>query len=720
MIENLLDELNEKQKLAVTTINNPLRIIAGAGSGKTKVITSKIAYLILEKQVAPWKILAVTFTNKAANEMKERVKKLIPDMNYAPQISTFHAWCSRVLREENENIDLPKNFLIIDQYDQILIIKSIIKEFFSENINLRKNMERKIIYRIANWKNDLLEPYEAMDECYSTTERAIAEIYGKYQEHLKEMKSIDFNDLQILTYKLFNNHPVILQKWKDRYDYVMVDEFQDTNDLQFDLIKFITQNKNNLTVVGDPDQTIYSWRGAKVDIILNFNKTFPNGVSITLDQNYRSTQNILDLSNDFINNNKNREAKEIFTKNGNGELPVLKECTSKQNEAEFVAQKIKQLIKDEGYNFQDFYILYRMNAWSQEFEKELYNNRIPFQLIGGMRFRDRKVIKDANAFLRAISTGDTASIERVLKSIPKIGDVTIEKVKSLAESMGISLNDLILKEDVALLENISKHLPIIKSTLIKGIEIFKQENSIRASLQYMLVEIGYIKKLKDTNKNEDIDYIDALYDQLENFDKIYDPKDYENTDKIVSYLQEESLLNSEIDELEVNKVTLLTVHSAKGLENKVVFIVGLNQDIFPGRLSSNSQKEIEEERRALYVALTRAKERLFITYVKGDFSFISQSELLPSKFVRELDEDMYTFEGKFQNKLNPFIKSKNYNSSNLNDSVASKFSKGDIIEHMIFGDGVVIEENQGKMKVAFSSDFGIMPISASDAAITKK
>lgn len=719
MINKLLKELNEKQKLAVMTIDSPLRIVAGAGSGKTKVITSKIAYLILEKQVPPWKILAVTFTNKAAKEMKERVKKIIPDLQYSPQISTFHAWCSRVLREENERIDLPKNFLILDQYDQILIIRNIINESFYDNPNLRKNMERKIIYRIGNWKNGLTSPAEAMDECYSTTERSIAQIYQKYESYLKVAKSIDFNDLQILTFKLFNENEDILNKWRDRYDYVMVDEFQDTNDLQFDLIKFLTSYKNNLTVVGDPDQTIYSWRGAKVDIILNFNKTFSNGISVTLDQNYRSTQKILDISNDFINNNKNREAKAIFTQNNEGDLPIVKECTSKQNEAEFVAQKIKDLVKDQNYSYQDFYILYRMNAWSQEFEKELYNNKIPFQLVGGMRFRDRKVIKDANAYLRAIAIGDEPSVERVLKTVPKIGDVTIEKLKSLSQELGTTLWDLIIKEDVSHLAKVSKYFPIVKTTLIKGIEIFKSENSIRESLQYMLVQIGYIKKLKDTDKKEDIDYIDALYDQLENFDKMYDPKDYEGTDKIVSYLQEESLLNADIEDTESNKVTLLTVHSAKGLENKVVFVVGLNQDIFPGRLSSNSEKEIEEERRALYVALTRAQEKLFITYVKGDFSFISQSELVPSKFIKEFDYSLYAFEGKFQSKLNPFSKD---HASNIKKAINTnkQISKGDIVEHLIFGSGVVIEENEGRLKVAFGSDFGVMPVTISDPALIKK
>ncbi|ATZ18259.1 ATP-dependent helicase [Mesoplasma melaleucae] len=723
-MNNLLLELNEQQLAAVTITDKPLRIVAGAGSGKTKVIITKIAYLIQELEMAPYKILAVTFTNKAAREMRDRVNKIIPDLITNPHISTFHAWCSRVLREDYELIGLAKNFLIIDQSDQIAIVRNLINEHFSHLTELKKYTEKKIIYRIGNWKNDLISPLEAMEDCYSWLERAIATLYLKYEEYLKTIHSIDFNDLQVLVFKLFNEHPETLEKWRNRYDYVMVDEFQDTNDLQFDLIKFLTRDKNNLTVVGDPDQTIYSWRGAKVDIILNFNKTFSNGISIVLNENYRSTQKILDLANDFINNNKNREEKDIFTNNESGDLPTVKECQSRNDEARYVTLKIKELIK-EGYEYKDIFVLYRLNAWSPEFEKEFQNNKIPFQLIGGIRFKDRKVIKEANAFLRTLATQDEQAIERVLKSIPKVGDVTIKKLKEKAQDMHVSLYDLIVNEDELHINQVSKHLTTIRSVLSKAVYIYNESKNIRVVLQFMLVESGYIQKLIHTEKKEDISYIESLYDQLENFDKSYqsDESENETTEKIISYLQEEALLNSDADDIEAQKVTLLTVHAAKGLENKIVFVVGLNQDIFPGRLSSNSLREIEEERRTLYVAITRAEEKLFVTYIKGEFSFISQAELAPSKFIKEFNQDLYQFEGRYQKSINPFANTSHIGektSQNQSKTTSVGYMKNDVIEHMIFGEGVVIEVNEQTMKVAFSSCYGIMPISVTDPTISKK
>lgn len=723
-MNNLLLELNEQQLAAVIITDKPLRIVAGAGSGKTKVITTKIAYLIQEIQMAPYKILAVTFTNKAAREMRDRVNKIIPDLTSHPHILTFHAWCSRVLREDFELIGLNKNFLIIDQSDQIAIVRNLINEHFSHLTELKKYTEKKIIYRIGNWKNDLISPLEAMEECYSGLERAIATLYLKYEEYLRTINSIDFNDLQILVFKLFNQHPEALEKWRNRYDYIMVDEFQDTNDLQFDLIKFLTRDKNNLTVVGDPDQTIYSWRGAKVDIILNFSKAFSNGISIVLNQNYRSTQKILDLANDFINNNKNREEKNIFTNNDNGDLPIVKECESRNDEARYVTLKIKELI-NQGYEYKDIFVLYRLNAWSQEFEKEFQNNKIPFQLIGGIRFKDRKVVKEANAFLRTLATQDEQAVERILKSIPKVGDVTIKKLKEKAQDMNVSLYDLIVNEDELHINQVSKHLTNIRNVLSKAVDVYKESKNIRIVLQFMLVESGYVQKLIDTEKKEDISYIESLYDQLENFDKSYQSEENDDdlAEKIISYLQEEALLNSDADDIEAQKVTLLTVHAAKGLENKVVFVVGLNQDIFPGRLSSNSLRDIEEERRTLYVAITRAEEKLFVTYIKGEFSFISQAELAPSKFIKEFNQDLYYFEGRYQKSVNPFANTNHL--GNKTGQPQSKtawvgYKKNDVIEHMIFGDGVVIEINEQTMKVAFSSSYGVMPISVTDPTITKK
>ncbi|PPE04165.1 ATP-dependent helicase [Williamsoniiplasma lucivorax] len=723
-MNSLLDSLNEQQLLAVKTTDNPLRIIAGAGSGKTRVITTKIAYLINVKNIFPRKILAMTFTNKAAKEMKERIKKMLDNDNVNPFISTFHAFCARVLREECQAIGLDSKFLILDGNDQRSIIKKIIKEMKLNDDGSLNKFDRKALSKISFWKNELTEPDEALSNYENIEEKAFAKIYEKYQEHLLKHNSVDFDDLQILVYKIFRDHPDVLQKWRDRFDYVMVDEFQDTNEIQFDLIKFLTNGKNNLTVVGDPDQTIYSWRGAKIQIIMDFHKTYANAVTVVLNENYRSTKQILNLANDFIEHNKQREKKTIFTNNAGGEKAKLKEFASRYGEAKFVANEINRLVTEQNYRFGDVFILYRINAWSQEFEKTLDNAKIPYQLIGSIKFRERKVIKDSIALLKSVAIRDDLSLERALKLTPKVGGVTIEKIFNLASEKQLPLFDLIIDEENSI-KQVTKNLDKLRNTFIHAKTMFEANESVVKILKYLIIESGYetiVKTLDDKDRNE-WKNIEALFDQLENFEKSFNPELYGEENMTLAFLQEESLASNEDDETESNRVSLLTIHSAKGLENKVVFVVGLNRDIFPSKNSMLTISEFEEERRALYVALTRAKEVLYISYIKGEYSHLSSGTLIESKFVKELNSDLYSYESNLfvRHDGSVFGQNRTKLSQPLEEVVESKIKENDLVTHIMFGDGVVIKKLGKQLQIAFNDPkYGVMVIAANNPVLSKK
>ncbi|ATZ16769.1 ATP-dependent DNA helicase [Williamsoniiplasma luminosum] len=724
-MNKLFENLNEQQLIAVKTTDTPLRIIAGAGSGKTRVITAKIAYLINEKNIFPRKILAMTFTNKAANEMKERIKKMLDNENVNPFISTFHAFCARVLREECEAIGLHNKFSILDSNDQRAIIRKIIKNMKLNEDGTLNRFDKKALSKISFWKNELTEPDEALDICKDIEEKAFAKIYKKYQQHLFEQNLVDFDDLQILVYKIFRDNKDILQKWRNRFDYVMVDEFQDTNEIQFDLIKLLTAGKNNLTVVGDPDQTIYSWRGAKIQIIMQFHQVYPNAVTVVLNENYRSTQQILNLANDLIEHNKHREPKSIFTNNDHGPKPKLKEFSTRYGEARFVAHEIKKLVEEQGYQYGDMFILYRMNAWSQEFEKTLDNAKIPYNLIGSIKFRERKVIKDSIALLKSISICDDLSVERVLKFTPKVGDVTIEKIYNLASEKQLSLFELMIDEENSV-RTITKYLDPIRNTFIKARVMFENNESLVELMKFLVKESEYeaiVKRLDDKDRDE-WKNVEALYDQLKNFEKGFNSELYGEENVTLAFLQEESLASEEADEEKSNRVSLLTIHSAKGLENKVVFVVGLNRDVFPSKNSMLTIAEFEEERRALYVALTRAKEILYISYIKGEYSHLSGGALIESKFVKELNPDLYTYES------NIFVKQEGKSGSYLKkvfgekpeiEVIKTDINENDLVNHVMFGDGIVIKKMDRQLQIQFTdSRYGSMILASDNPVLTKK
>ncbi|WP_342258649.1 ATP-dependent helicase [Spiroplasma endosymbiont of Dioctria linearis] len=703
MIKELLKELNDEQLDSVITTDVPVRIIAGAGSGKTRVITTKIAYLIEKEGIYPSKILAVTFTNKAAQEMKDRVSKIIPNLDRSPLITTFHSFCVRVLREDCEDIGISKDFTIIDASDQAKIIRDIIKKL---DISTEKNRpERKILSKISNWKSKQIDWNEAYEETFNFEEKKWAKAYRDYQQYLYEKNYLDFDDLILKVHKLFNDNINIIEKWRNRFDYIMVDEFQDTNYIQFDLVKWLTGKKNNLTVVGDPDQTIYSWRGAKVNIILNFRNEFSNSRTIILNENYRSTKPILDIANNFIDNNKNREKKDIFTQKKEGEIVQVKEVASRNFEAKFVSKKIKELVQENNYKYSDIFVLYRTNAWSQEFEKEFQNQKIPFQLIGGFKFRDRKVIKDVTALLRAVVFKDDLSMERVFTFTPKVGAVTASKLKVASEQLNLNLFDLLTTKSQEV-NQISKNLNDLIECLKNARKIFEENKSILKLTETLIKESGYRDRLdlKDKEDIEALQNLEAYYDQMEKYDTYYNETE-NDLNRAVIFLQEEALSSDEENKNEINKVTLLTIHSAKGLENKVVFIVGLNKDVFPSKMSFLSIENLEEERRAFYVAITRAQERLFISYVSGEYSYISNGELGPSRFIQELNPELYEIEKSIYFHSNTDVSSTYKGKANLElkpDKLEAGVVKGDKIKHMIFGDGLVIKIIDRYISVAFT------------------
>ncbi|AHI53504.1 ATP-dependent DNA helicase [Spiroplasma sabaudiense Ar-1343] len=721
MSTQFIKDLNVDQLSAVTIADKPLRVIAGAGSGKTKVITSKITYLISELGIPSWKILAVTFTNKATKEMKTRVQKMMPELKSQPFISTFHALCVRILREEFLEVNLEKNFLIIDTTDQKNIINKILKNINISSDSIRK-YEKIAINKISDWKNNFMSPAEVQDQANSEFDFQMAKTYERYLAELKRLNSVDFDDLILLVHKLFKTNIVIQEKWRNRFDYVLVDEFQDTNEIQFDLIKWLTLGKDNLTVVGDPDQTIYSWRGAQVGIILNFEKNYKNAKTVILKENYRSTQNILNLASDFITHNKNREAKEVFSNKSSGEKIALKEAASKAFEAKFVVEKIKELVEKENYKYSDFYILYRINAWSLDFEKALNHSKIPFQMVGGLKFRDRKVIKDILALLKLATFGDDLAALRVLGFTPKVGAVTIEKLSNIAQENNLSIYELLTtREDLVNL--VSKNLGDIIAALLEGQSLINQGIGVFEFTKKMLNLTGYWDRLKFLNKDDDsLQNLQAFLDQVEIFDKDFKVDEYGEENHVLAFLQNEALDNSEIDNFTANKVTLMTIHAAKGLENKVVFIVGLNNNVFPLRSAFNSISSLEEERRALYVAITRAEERLFLSYVVGERSYISDGELSPSLFIKELNQDLYDFEKNIFYHSDGVMSSNHFDNFNASlptaQKIDSNYKKGVLVKHVIFGDGVVTKVLERQVMVAFDNPkIGVMSISINSTAL---
>ena len=633
----LLDELNDKQYEAVTSTEGPSLVIAGAGSGKTKVLTHKIAYLIGEKNVNPWNILAITFTNKAANEMKERVRNLVGETADDIWMGTFHSICVRILRKTIDRLGFDTSFVIFDTSDQKTMVKKILKE---QNLDDKIFTDKSVMYEISNAKNEMLTPeqYSARSNGDFRKEK-IAEIYKIYQRKLKENNAIDFDDIINFTIEILLDNPDILEFYSDKFTYVLVDEYQDTNKAQFTLITLLASKFGNITVVGDNDQGIYSFRGADISNILNFEKDFPGTKIIKLEQNYRCTQSILNAANEVIKNNETKYEKKLWTSNDEGTLPKVYRGDNEYDEANYIVQEINSLRRSEYYKYSDFAVLYRMNTQSRSIEDILRREDIPYKIIGGLKFYERKEIKDIIAYLRLINnTSDNLSLSRVINE-PKrgVGRTSLDKIEALSATNGISMYEIIKRADEFGLNRVYANT----REFIVAIEELRDEREskvISELIKDTLQKTGYTKALEDENTIEAENRIENLNEFL----TVAIEFEEQSADNSLTEFLEGITLSSDLDGMEEtdDSVTLMTLHSAKGLEFPVVFLVGMEEGVFPGYKSIGEPKELEEERRLCYVGITRAREKLFMTCSKQRTIFGSTSFNNVSRFLKEIPESM--------------------------------------------------------------------------------
>lgn len=657
-MQEILKELNDKQYEAVVNTKGPCLVIAGAGSGKTKVLTHKIAYIMQEENAKPWDILAITFTNKAANEMKERIANLVGDNVKDMWVGTFHSICVRILRRFIDRIGFDTSFIIFDTSDQKTLIKNCLKDLAIDD---KLFNERSVQSEISNAKNDMLEPFQYTAKAMGDYRKEkIATVYELYQKRLKENNAIDFDDIINYTIKILMENPDVLEYYSNKFKYVLVDEYQDTNKAQFTLITLLASKNGNITVVGDNDQGIYSFRGADISNILNFEKDFKNTKIIKLEQNYRCTGNILKAANAVIKNNEVKYAKKLWTENEIGKLPKVYLADNEYDEGSYIVEQIEHLKREEYYKYSDFAILYRMNTQSRAIEDIFRRENIPYKIIGGLKFYERKEIKDIIAYLRLIqNTSDNLSLKRIINE-PKrgIGKTSLDSIEELANNEGISMYKIIKDAQQYGLNRI-----YLKSrNFINVIEELRQKQkdlTISELIKLTLKKTGYMQALKDEKTIE-------AENRIENLDEFltvaieFEEQFAENT--LADFL-EGITLSSDLDNMEETEdsVTLMTLHSAKGLEFPVVFLVGMEEGIFPGYKSIGEPKELEEERRLCYVGITRAKENLFLTCSKKRTIFGSTSCNAVSRFLKEIPKELLDgYEEAFGDNENNSFKDTNY------------------------------------------------------------
>ena len=705
--------LNDKQKEAVIDDSKHLRIIAGAGSGKTRVLTMRIAYLIEQKHINPKNVLAITFTNKAANEMKNRISEMLGEAGDGAFISTIHSLCVRILKEEIGVFGYPKNFTIVDADDQKTILKEAYKEF---NIDKKDLSYGSALDYIANCKYEELSYEKAMDQAYGEKKLVDkANVYKYYDERLKSLYALDFDDLILFTVRLFKLHKDILKKWSSKFVYIHVDEFQDIDKTQYELIKLLSSTHDNVYVVGDPDQTIYTWRGADVNIIVNFDKDFKNTKTIILNQNYRSTNNILEGANSLIKYNKSRVPKDLFSENGDGDKIVHKTLPDETSEAYYVVSCIQSLLK-QGYEYNDIAILYRSNYLSREVEKVFIENRIPYVIYGGIRFYERMEVKDILSYLRLIVTGDDLAFQRVINQ-PKrgIGQKSIDTIFSLAKDNNISMYEVVKQGLFA------KNQSVLES-FVDMVERWKSSldgKPLEEVLTDVFEQSGYRSMLEKENETERIENVKSLIDDIKDYQETYPGS------TLADYLSMISLYTDKANTDGSASVSLMTIHASKGLEFKVVFVVGLSEGIFPSERTMLEQKGVEEERRLAYVAYTRAKEKLTLTDTSS-FSYVVNSAKTTSRFVNEVDEkyiehldkpvlkQQSVFDVPFTTKISSIEPKKEA------PRRPSRYRKSDVVIHKIFGEGVVVKCDGDFVTVAFSYPHGTKTIKADHPSIRKK
>ena len=707
----LVQNMNENQLKAILKTQGAVMVIAGAGSGKTRVLTNRIAYLIAEKNVLESNILAITFTNKAAKEMKERIYSLVGETSKYIWINTFHSMCVRILRQHIDLLGYNKNFTILDTSEQKTIIKNIVKEL---NLSEDSYQPNNILKIISNSKNSMISVNEMKAQARFGFMKNVAEIYEYYQKYLKKNSVLDFDDLMLKTIVLFEKHPEVLAIYQNKFEYIHVDEYQDTNVIQYKLIKMLSEVHKNICVVGDDDQSIYSWRGACSDNIINFEKDYEDVEVIFLDQNYRSNSTILDAANAVIKNNTYRKDKALWSENKGGDKITVYAATNDKDETDDIAKKILDL-KAQGVDYKDIAILYRANYLSRSMENSCMVFGIPYKLIGSLKFLQRQEIRDLLAYMNVIvNKNDEFSLRRII-NVPKrgIGASSMAKIDNYAEQYGLSLFEALKNIDMI---GVSKKIITNIHLLTQLIEKYSQteQYSIEDLIVGIYKDSGYESMLKesaDAYAESRIENISELVSSAKQFSSM--------NDNLIDFISEMSLTSDADDENEDDSVVLSTVHAAKGLEYRVVFIMGLEENLFPSirdaESSEDERNKMEEERRLAYVAITRAKEKLFMSYANRRMQFGSIKNNKRSRFLDEVPNKLMHFESgfgatandsgesqlesvtKFISRLSPKIKI----SDKPKTDVRTNYVVGDIVVHKKFGEGKVLSIEKDSVKVDF-------------------
>ncbi|PEZ06225.1 DNA helicase PcrA [Bacillus sp. AFS018417] len=737
--EKLLTGLNPQQQKAVQTTAGPLLLMAGAGSGKTRVLTHRIAYLLGEKGVAPWNVLAITFTNKAAREMRERIDKLVGPEAEDIWISTFHSMCVRILRRDIDRIGINRNFTILDASDQLTVVKKIMKE---RNIDPKKFEPRSVLATISNAKNELLsaEKYAKKISIADPYEKMTSDVYTEYQKRLLKNNALDFDDLIMTTIQLFERIPEVLEFYQRKFQYIHVDEYQDTNRAQYILVNKLATRFKNLCVVGDSDQSIYRWRGADIANILSFEKDYENAQVILLEQNYRSTQSILNAANAVIENNMNRKPKKLWTDNQVGSKISYYRAATEKDEAYFVAKKIRDEVQIGNRKYTDFAVLYRTNAQSRMVEEIFLKSNIPYKIVGGIKFYDRKEIKDILAYLRLIANpDDEISFARII-NVPKrgVGATSIDKIINYGVQNGLSLTAVLDEiEHVGLSAKITKTVAEFAKQLHNWVNM-QEYLSVTELVEEVLEKTGY----RDALKNERTLESEGRLENLEEFLSVTQTFESQSEDKsLVAFLTDLALV-ADIDRVDEDpmageEVILMTMHSAKGLEFPVVFILGLEEGIFPHTRSLMEEDEMQEERRLAYVGITRAEEELYVTNAQMRTIFGRTSMNKESRFISEIPEDLIETLHEVKPKRESFsTKSKPTTTTTTRSRSAFVrpaakttggeqigWSVGDKASHQKWGIGTVVsvkgDGDAKELDIAFPSPIGIKRLLAKFAPVTK-
>ena len=736
--EKLLNGLNPEQQKAVKATEGPLLIMAGAGSGKTRVLTHRIAYLMVEKSVNPYNILAITFTNKASREMRDRIQKMMGGVADEIWISTFHSMCVRILRRDIDRLGFNRNFTILDTTDQQSVVKGILKD---KNIDPKKHDPRAILGAISSAKNELIDPESYSKLVGGYMEQIISDVYAEYQKRLRKNNALDFDDLIMSTINLFKRVPEVLEYYQRKFQYIHVDEYQDTNRAQYTLVKLLAARFQNLCVVGDSDQSIYRWRGADIGNILSFEKDYQRAQTILLEQNYRSTKRILSAANKVIGNNRNRKEKNLWTDNPEGNKILYFQGDSEQGEAQFVVGKIKELIQNENRKYAEIAILYRTNAQSRVMEEVLLKSNIEYAIVGGTKFYDRKEIKDILAYLRLIANpDDDISLQRVI-NVPKrgIGSSSIDKIANFAMRHDLSMYQALDSLELIGLSPKATKAAIQFRDLVNGYTQMQEYLSVTELVEQILEKTGYKDMLvaeKSIEAESRLENLDEFLSVTKNFEDNSEDK------SLIAFLTDLALV-ADIDKLDEDGeqkdgVVLMTLHSAKGLEFPIVFLIGLEEGVFPHSRSLMEEEEMEEERRLMYVGITRAEEQLYMTNARMRTLFGRTSMNAPSRFIKEIPEEF--LEGVVPQRKASSIHSDRYTSGGSRQTSPQRrvamrpdtietggdalhWKVGDKAEHGKWGIGTVVSvrgEGEGmELDIAFPKPVGIKRLLAKFAPIKK-